>query len=95
MSVFDFINVLLELIVEVMKFLTGMTLDNMPIFCDSYVAVKGLSLKSACFTIVVMSFERFYATYYPIKDLQKFIKCYFQCNMIIVFLFFGSTFQQI
>ena len=71
MSIADMMNVTSDFIADVTEVYSPITIHSSPIFCDSFVFVKGLASKAASWMIFSMSFERFYATHYPFLYKDK------------------------
>ena len=70
MSVLDLTNVTADLVCDFSDSFGPFTGHNTPIFCNIYLTLRGICVKSASWIIFSMAVERFYATYYPfvLKD---------------------------
>ena len=61
------INVAADFVDDITKTYTNFTSHNIPLMCDIYINVKRTADGTAAFMIMAMTFERFYASYYPFR----------------------------
>ena len=61
------INVASDFVVDFTEVYSPITIHNLAVFCEAFVFVKGTASKTASWLIFSMSFERFYATYFPFR----------------------------
>ena len=67
MSVADMISVASDFVADFTEVYSPITIHNLAVFCEAFVFVKGSASKTASWLVFSMSFERFYATYFPFR----------------------------
>ena len=61
------INVVSDFVADFTEVYSPITIHNLAVFCEAFVFVKAAASRTASWLIFSMSFERFYATYFPFR----------------------------
>ena len=90
MSCVDLIGVIIDVIARIGILVSSFNTHTVPLLCDIYILAKLPCVKSSTLMVLMMSCERFYATFFPFgykENVTKKRLVYFGCVSVVAAFF--------